>query len=476
MKKRIIFIVFAIGMAMASCNQNEWTQEKDSAFSSTRAEEWVVDYEALDTACFVSESDIEAYIHFKQLLAKSKGSEFEVNEVIPLGLDDRATLCYLLNYNEGWEIVAADKRAPVVLATGETGNFSVEEAPDNVMAWIESLETDVLYLRTFEGRPEAADDDTWEKMLTTMDFWKAINADEEYIEGGEKKDSIHEGPITRGYVDPSLIGHWELIGTQEVRDYYVVVPHLTSVTMHQSVPYNSACPYRSDYSYLNAPAGCLAVSGAVLLNFLHWSIGRPLTSPISASCSGDITNYQFTFGSLSSSSWTEINNGNTSYAAALIAYIGSRVNMNYGNELSVALTDDFISGVLSPDGITCTDMSYNPDTVSHYIIQGQPILTEAHYSSSQAGHSFLIDAYQKYKVGTRYTYRWVYDVPSTGPRPFYENDVITIWQDDLVEQIKMRWGDSESYDDTWYPINGSWMFQNLNFNINRRMVYNFKEQ
>ncbi|MBO7467791.1 MAG: hypothetical protein J6T94_08950, partial [Bacteroidaceae bacterium] len=107
--KKILFIIFAIGMAMASCNQNECESEKNSAFSATRADEWVVNYEALDSACFVSESDIDAYIHFKQLLAKGKGKEFEVLEVAPLGLDDRTTLCYLLNYNEGWEIIAADK-------------------------------------------------------------------------------------------------------------------------------------------------------------------------------------------------------------------------------------------------------------------------------------------------------------------------------------------------------------------------------
>lgn len=36
---------------------------------------------------------------------------------------DRDTAYYVLQYSEGWEVVSADKRGPIILAFSDTGDY-----------------------------------------------------------------------------------------------------------------------------------------------------------------------------------------------------------------------------------------------------------------------------------------------------------------------------------------------------------------
>lgn len=112
--KKCRFILFAFGALFVSCTPKDWLGEQNPGFFSTRSEEIAVDYESLDTVFFVTMKDVANYIHFRKLQAKDKGAEIEECEVTPMGLDDGITLCYFINYYEGWEIISADKRFPVV--------------------------------------------------------------------------------------------------------------------------------------------------------------------------------------------------------------------------------------------------------------------------------------------------------------------------------------------------------------------------
>lgn len=128
MKKSIIFAATILLLTMASCNKDSLTpSDAPLAWNGgTRAEKNPldeIDFSALDTEFFVTDEDVEAYIHFKQLLAEGQGKDFEVLEVVPMGLNDKATLAYFLSYNEGWEIISADKRAPLLLGFDEQEKY-----------------------------------------------------------------------------------------------------------------------------------------------------------------------------------------------------------------------------------------------------------------------------------------------------------------------------------------------------------------
>ena len=486
-------------MAMVSCSQNEWGSEKDSSFSATRADEWVVDYETLDTACYVNENDIEAYIHFKQLLAKGKGKEFEVLEVAPLGLDDRATLCYLLNYNEGWEIIAADKRAPVVLATGETGIFSLEEAPDNVMAWIEGLENDVLYLRTFVGRPETADDETWDKMLSTMDFWKAINADEEFIERNSKPQT-RSVPDTLPLDPPGgdepfpFLGHWVLVSSTSVTEPFDSIGRLTRTSWHQHEPYNQFCPYTSNSFTEHALAGCSAVAAAQMEYFLHYKIGFPIYAPDGIHCTATINDYNltnyYTFGN-NDTIWNYMrnddnpltqNNIGEQTAAILISDAGIEMEIDYGINNTSAGDNDVVN-FLNSKGIYCVQNGYVPSVVCDHLLSGMPVVMSAKRTKITImginyytdGHYFIIDRYKRSRQKITNTYEWVYDDTGGLPAPPINDKIEITYSSPFFSAISMNWGlqteyPYHNYNNDYYSLSGDWEIETYNYQYVRKMI------
>ena len=153
--KRILFFLFCCVLFAASCSKNvilpqerSLVVEKD--FQTKGMKEIAPDQ--LDTAFFVSASDIETYTKFKILLSKGEGQELSVLDIRPVGPTDDVVLCYLINYSEGWEVISPDRRAPVVLASQEGGYLNFDECESNeamqdVVSWIGYLASDVLCLR-----------------------------------------------------------------------------------------------------------------------------------------------------------------------------------------------------------------------------------------------------------------------------------------------------------------------------------------
>lgn len=479
--KHFYLVVSAMLLTLlASCNQEVLNSDKALDFTlATRADEkpMEIDYSALDTFYFVTDKDIEAYIHYKKLLAESEKREFEVREVVPMGLDDEAILAYLLNYNEGWDIIAADKRAPLPLSTSATGSFQSKEVPQNMMAWIRGLEADVLMLRTSAGRPEFADDEAWKNMQLSNAFWLMINADEDFI---------RDNTMGTRSVDPNLpidppgddpvpyFGHWELTSSITVNYDSTTVDHIIPTKWHQYADYNSNCPDSRYCSGSHVPAGCLAVAGASLLKYLHNAIGLPLMAPYNAKFHGFYDSYEYTISSMSASQW---NNMPYDYCtepiASLIAYVGHECRMQYGENQSVANMQNFIDHVLEPNCISCSFDTYNPVVTVMNLLNGKPLLSQAFDRQSGAGHAFLIDYYQRYKYCTTLTYEYVYDSPSEQPRPLRIRTEY-IYSNGYVEKIRMRWGDNVQFDNVDYALTGNWNVINYALTTNSAsIVYDF---
>lgn len=262
------FIIFAALVVMlVGCSQNEFESPKELE-AATRAEEKPVDidYTTLDTLYFVSDKDVEAYIHFKKLVAEGEKREFDVREVVPMGKE--AILCYLINYNDGWEIISADKRATTVLASDSTGQLNLSSVPEGVVLWIECLAADVLSLRASSDRPQNIADEVWDKMLKSIEFWEAINASSEYI---ARKLAATRGDHDLIIIDPTWEGgtpggdpqgHWELVNVVAVYEQYDGGSRLTDTQWCQSKDFNQFCPTETVYPGNHARAGCSAVAAA----------------------------------------------------------------------------------------------------------------------------------------------------------------------------------------------------------------------
>lgn len=432
----------------------------------------------LDTTFFVSEEDILAYIKYKILLEKNKGRDLSVEEIRPVGPNSEETLCYLINYNDGWDIVSADRRTPVVLAQQDSGQLDLskcesDEAVCDVVSWIGFLASEVLSVRSSPiFIPEDAIAEAG--VESSLSFWTNITHPEEILGIPVIPTKAHNYP-----------GHWELVDTiEEIIDYDVI--DLCGTSWHQGQPYNTYAPLKTDGSGEHAPAGCVAVAGAQMLNCLYSQYGLPQTIPTSASVTGNINNYLFTYSGFSSSGWTAITNQNTNQIAILIAFVGYYIGNNWGNDGTGATLTGLQSNIFSAFGYQSTLGPYQAIAAINSLVDSQlpvvmsawdgvfyvlgiPILWRA------AGHAFLIDRYKRQQVKTTYYYEWIYDylpenemIEQIGPRTetIYGNPFVSSY-------IGMNWGWGAYYNNTWYSASGSWNIADYDFDDERQMISNF---
>lgn len=479
MKKSIIFAATLLLLTMISCNQDSLPPSENPLTwdGGTRAEKNPldeIDFSALDTVYFVTDKDVEDYIHFKELLAKGQGKEFAIQEVVPLGLNDEATLAYLLNYNEGWEIISADKRAPLVLAAGEDERFVFDEVPEETMAWIEGLEADILYIRTLKKLPEDVSKDILEKIELNLNLWNSFSS----------RIKNEKGETRAGEFD----GYWELISSELLSTTNTDYPHLITYpysSFHQLSPYNVFCPIVSSGSSVHAPTGCVAVAGSMMLAYLHDKTGVPYFGPDYAYYTGTIYNWSFSSHTSSSSTiWEELDNDNR--AAALMAFVGHRVGMQYGANDSGAYASDLVDDVFSYFGINCSYNSFSTSAINTSLQNELPVIISAfgirnsilgiYYYSYR--HSFIVDSYITSQSTYRNTYTWHYSNSSNIPRPDIDDDIQIVVSSPSLTFYRMRWGGGGGAKDRQlYAPSGDWELQTssglCNFIYNRHIISGF---
>ena len=428
----------------------------------------------------VSEKDIESYLLYKELAYGKKSlSVTSISE----GED---TLCYVINYEEGWEILSGDKRAPVLLAYGDRGSFTTETDNVEMLAWLESLVADVQALKHLDTLPPCTDEQL-SNMHSAKTFWALINCEDCAV-----------FPKTRFNPDdyPESVGHWELKGTTTSTELFDSF-RLMQTHWGQSVDhYNEYCPLKTSSSDgSRAPAGCVAVAGAQMLYYLHFCLSVPTNAPDTVFCSGYVGNgnyYQFPGGS-SSTTWNymlanALNEKGYYSAAVLIADVGKKVGMAYGNDGSSASTSNLPSQVFSPYGISCTYVSYNSSTTSQSLLNGMPVIVRAYgtrtyvlglFPKYSDGHSFIIDGYRRYRKKITYQYEWEWDEwNGTGPIPYGGNYTTVSYGSPYITDYRMNWGWSNADDDSYFAPSGNWgiTFSDgsyCNFIYQRNMIHDF---
>lgn len=72
----------------------------------------------------VTEKDVESYISFLNSVKNSTcGHVVSVDPV----LSNDEVVYYIINMENGWQLLSADKRGPIVLSNSDTGLFTLEE-------------------------------------------------------------------------------------------------------------------------------------------------------------------------------------------------------------------------------------------------------------------------------------------------------------------------------------------------------------
>lgn len=445
MKNLVYLLVIPILSVAFGCTR------EDMPASQTAKASW----SASLTDNFVGIGQIKAYVDREK--PASKADAGPTYAVIPYCGSEGDTLMYIVNYGngDGWQIFSSDARTPAVIAEGESGSFSVENGSPAVQVWLECTAADISAVRG------ASDEDL------------AFSADE--IEANLSKWNIHK---PRVIPDPEGDGHWvtQLVSAEEY--VYDTLGHITPHWV-QIEPYNSYCPLKSNSNTLRAPAGCVAVSAAQVLYYLHNKLGVPETMMSEGVVNGNVLSYTQVFSSPSSAVWAQMDStyqsaGPADKEAIMIGHIGKTIGMSYGNNSSMALLDSLDSSLFAPYGITCSHLwYYSTATIKSNLINRIPVIVGASDNNYSNSHCFVIDGYKRTRTRYYYYHYWVYDNPDPwNPKwvPNHDPYYTSYDSNPEVKYIKINWGwptqwGTPAYNDGWFSITANWV-------VNGNITYN----
>lgn len=478
--KLIIFTCIVLMLGIYSCNKvgslNQSEKEecflKDTTKGISNGEE----------SYLIDEKDISNYIAFQKMHDKEFIKDNELKKITPIKWNDVICL-YVLEYNRGYEILSADKRSQVPLVKDMVGKFEYPTEESPLGFHIYTLAEDVwfsLYKNSLLEKPDKEDS---ENIEATLVFWNLVNADFKTIHSY----STHtKSPSDDIILDPEA-GHWEQISVSTREVYYDTSEHLVTTWWHQDTPFNNYCPYDSTHHTSRCPAGCVAVAGAQVINYLHHKLGVPEKSPTHGHCSGYVYNNTVnqSFGLFHSSTWENMmpSSDPYGYAAMLIGYIGKRVNMSYGINGSGAYTLELKDRVFVPDGINCTTFNYyNGLFLKEDLGNGIPVICggSREYIDSEGrtrttGHAFIVDRYKRNQEEITFTYEWVFDNPELDPGyPITRTSIV--YNTPYITHYQMNWGYgyAMNYNNVWCSMSGSWQYGSRTpYTLNRKMVCNF---
>ena len=453
---------------LSFCSKSEIETSLNKAINDNRICAQFDSSQSSNPSYSVSEADIENYLKYKRLLTNKDINEIQMS---PIKDAEGEILLYIINYEEGWDLLAADKRATIPLCHCEQGQLDTIEANNPILSWIGCLAEDVGTLKS----TDAIGPNNGKQIEYNLNTWKAITADPELF-----KDTLEmylNGEQTR--LDPPLSGHYELDGIHYMNVFYDSIPHLTQTWWRQtSAGCNNYIPYRTDTTYLRAPAGCTNVAGAQVLYYLHQTTGVPTHMPEEVCCVGDIDDYSISYSDMSDTIWSQITSSGGDVAGRLIAVIAKTAYTIFGNGGSTAYIYNLHQLSFPFFGVSSSWGFYDEDIVKTSLLNNMPVIVTA-YPSSLAiyGHTFIIDGYYRTREEVLYSYVWVwdnYDPNQSYPRiPGYTEIGYT---SPVITAFEMNWGWGQTFYDTHYHFipSGDWMPGDKNYTSRRTMLYGFE--
>lgn len=434
---------------------------------------------------FVTEEDITAYLRYKSLVSDT---DVLMGEYAPIVDSKGDTMMYAINYPGGWEVIAADKRCPIVLASDNKGYFVFEEQIPPVQAWLLCQGEQIVQIRGINSYEEIKDQEVVKKMQESQGFWKRITSDPAYLQDrlGESKngpDAVRSGE-----------GYWVLHGVTIDTVSLVLVNHLVQTHWDQNPPYNSYCPFKSGSTTQRAPAGCVAVAVGQVANYFNELCGYPEEAPLTAFCDaeipsdGDINYYQpsasdphMYVSNLSTTAWDSIPS-NGDMCAKLLAEIGIAVEMKYTNIVSYTNSIELVKSYFDEKDFDSVYGIYSRTYLINNVTAGKPVIVAANFPLDSnyvmvdiPGHAFIVDGYRLNRIVETTTYEWVpYNPSPLDPIGLITRNVETAYNS---EEITMNWGWEESCNERWFKTDGIWYSDHGSLVVEgREMFYNLTPQ
>lgn len=419
----------------------------------------------------ISKTDIVNYLSIRGI-PQTKSNDFDITPIIYHG----DTAMYLVNFLDGWELLSADKRAPMVIMQADNGHMT----PDS------------LFTNPYE--------ELFGKCMSE------IIVDLRKDDSREMSDFCKSSWRARGM--SSLGEQWILISTDTLLVEQTITNHLTHTRWRQQYPWHQQMPYIAYNYYLDhiaytntnnihCPAGCGPVACAQLLYYLHYKIGVPqkaygncsdtyiyypgAQSVITSSMLNlDPTSYSSSVWDLMGRSST-VANDSTRYSSILLAQMGMLMNSKYSSNATSTNTGAFSTMLGHDFGIYCsTSSTFSFGILYNQIINNElPVLAHINYQTNNNisnEHAILFDAckYNNYLINKNY----VVIIPGNGSSPGYseQRTIQSIYEEELVG-INWGYGDSGMFysgSPKWYNADAIlWSAGGHTFNTICKLWYGF---
>lgn len=432
-------------------------------------------YDFLDPEYYtLKETDLHNFVRFRELEGLSQNNPVSLQEIIPIQWENVNCL-YVIQYEDGFEIISADKRSPIPIAIHKSGFFNKSEEIEGFRAHLDLLAEEIWF--SLHGELDITEPEILRKIESSLDFWSIVNSEVATIQRYKDNTKGHFFP------DPMLpLGHWELVDVESEEIVYDSIPHLITSRWAQDGIYNLFCPddINQNNDTVRCPAGCVAIAGAQMLYFLHYETGVPVSSPTTGYCITHFSprHWNQIFDNYSTNTWNLMTSSSSTdtLAALLIGDVGKKLRMDYQWDGSEADTEDLVDDVFAPYGLDCSYIDhYDPIVITSSLISHYPVVCAGRRQTNEGkvGHAFLVDSYKRYRTKTTLHYEWVCDDPN-GP-------VITDYQQEItyssphISYYQMNWGyGPDSNNDIWCSLSGIWQYGDRTpYTYHQRMIYNF---
>ena len=466
--KSILYsVVFSLLSFLSPACQSELLSDADDCVDNVLESSGEA-IDSLNITFFVTDDDIQSYIHFKSLILKN---EVSVLNIIPIKDRNDITLLYIINYDDGWDLLAADKRVTIPLGSCSVGHLDISNNDNPLHCWIACMAEDVLKVRKTDDLKSREP----ELVEFCVNLWKAITADQSLFFSIIQQIIPEEQ--TRDHIFP--IGHYVLDDVYDIVIPYDSIPHMTQTWWRQSGEVcNYYIPFKSDYSS-RAPAGCTNIAGAQMLYYLHNTIGVPTQAPSTAYCNGNVNNWEMGQGDFSSSVWSQMTSDGDYNVAKLIASVAQNTPTHFANSGSTAYINNLASNTLPIYNIAATHSSYNDSIVRNSLLNGMPVIVTAYPALlDPIGHTFIIDGYYRTRHEFTFVYNWVWeDDDPYASHPKIPSYTEVSYTSPEIIAYEMNWGWGQEFYDTKYHFapSGPWipLPETGNYTHYRTMLYNF---
>ena len=410
--KKILFLNLLTLIMLFSCTKETHIDEKLSTKSS-------IDAKALNDTYFISEQQAREFI------AKVY-KETDIKGISTVSSNGSPTM-YIINFDEGWKIVSADKRMPPILAFSNTGYFD-DTWTDNpgTKMWVGTLNG---LCATIRAKNESSNKNTeiWDTKTYSADLKKSVSI---------KKSSPH--------------GMWTKIKISETSNESQTMLYgpYTETTWGQDAPWNNNFPVdqlsveEPKLSYIlqnhtqtsngKYNTGCVAVALSQLFYYYHFKYGHPSGQYASISVSAQSpagiiavysngldtiyvrgkhislnrNNYEEPSPRWSMMAKSKTSGGNTSYVSDLMLDVGNRANISYSSYFGSGGTVQDAFNALQYYGLQASMGNFQKDSIIYNLMQERPVFAGG-YNYEGYGHAWVIDGYYKSTITKRIKYRWL---------------------------------------------------------------------